>query len=142
MASVRIWQKKKIVLDQLNFRQRDMVKIGTVGVATVLNRVTAALGPSDGPAKPLTKRYAIRKSRLHLSNRRDLTFTGRMLRNVSLRTVSDNSARAALTSRKERIKGLANDRIEPWLVFSAKNRQAVMEAARQVFREVTNQLPK
>ena len=66
MASIRIWQKKKIVLDQLNILQRDMVKIGTVGVASVLNRVQAALGPSDGPAKPLATWYAKWKSARHL----------------------------------------------------------------------------
>src|SRR2546430_2584355 len=116
MASVRIWQKKQIVLDQLNFRQFQMVKIGTVGVAAVKNRVTAALGPDDGPAKPLTKRYAIHKTRLGKGNRRDLTFTGSMLNNLTLRTVSEKSAKASLTSRKDRIKGLANARIQPWLV--------------------------
>ena len=135
MPSVRIWQKKQIVLDHLNFRQHQMVKIGTVGVATVKNRVTAALGPDDGSAKPLTKRYAIRKTRLGLGNRRNLTFTGNMLRNLSLRTVSENSAKANVTSRKERIKAWANQNIQPWLVFSSKNRAAVTEAARRVFQE-------
>ena len=135
MPSVRIWQKKQIVLDHLNFRQHQMVKIGTVGVATVKNRAMAALGPDDGPAKPLTKRYAIRKTRLGLGNRRNLTFTGNMLRNLSLRTVSENSAKANVTSRKERIKAWANQNIQPWLVFSTKNRTAVTEAARRVFQE-------
>ena len=135
MPSVRIWQKKRIVLNNLNFRQHQMVKIGTVGVATVKNRVTAALGPDDGPAKPLTKRYAIRKTRLGLGNRRNLTFTGNMLRNLSLRTVSENAAKANVTSRKERIKAWANQNMQPWLVFSPKNRAAVTEAARRVFQE-------
>ena len=112
-----------------------MVQIGTVGVATVKNRVTAALGPDDGSAKPLKKRYAIRKTRLGLGNRRNLTFTGNMLRNLSLRTVSENAAKANVTSRKERIKAWANQNIQPWLVFSSKNRAAVTEAARRVFQE-------
>jgi len=135
MPSVRIWQKKQIVLNHLNFRQHQMVKIGTVGVAAVKNRLTAALGPDDGPAKPLTKRYAIRKTRLRLGNRRNLTFTGNMLRNLSLRTVSENAAKANVTSRKERIKAWANQKIQSWLVFSPKNRAAVTEAARRVFQE-------
>jgi hypothetical protein len=135
MASVRIWQKKRIVLDFLNFRQRDMVKIGTVGVAAVKNRLEAAQGPGDTAAKPLTKRYAIYKSKLRKGNRRNLRLTGDMLRNLTLRTVSEKSAKASLTSRKERIKGWANQKLQPWLVFSPRNRQAVMEAARRVFRE-------
>src|SRR3990172_9376202 len=106
--SVRIWQKKQLIFNQLSFVHRDMVKIGTVGVAAVKNRLAAVQGPEDGPAKPLTKRYAIYKTRLRKGNRRNLWLTGRMLNNLSLRTVTENSAKAGLTSRKERIKGLAN----------------------------------
>lgn len=140
MASVRIWQKKRLVLDHLNFRQHQMFKIGTVGVAAVKNRVQAALGPEDQPAKPLTKRYAIRKTKLGKRNRRNLTFTGDMLRNLSLRTVSEKAGKAGLTSRKERIKAWANQKIEQWLVFSPKNKAAVVEAARRVMHEVAKRL--
>ena len=140
MASVRIWQKKRLVLDHLNFRQHQMFKVGTVGVAAVKNRVQAALGPEDQPAKPLTKRYAIRKTRLGRGNRRNLTLTGDMLRNLSLRTVSEKSAKAGLTSRKERIKAWANQKIEQWLAFSPKNKAAVVEAARRVMQEAAKRL--
>jgi hypothetical protein len=131
--SVRIWQKKQLRLNALTFRQRDMVQIASAGLLSVFKRLSAAQGPNDSPAKPLTKRYAIYKSKLRKGNRRDLRLTGKMLSNLKLRTVSDNSAKAALTSRKERIKGLANMRREPWLVFSPANRQAVMKKAREVF---------
>ena len=140
MPSVRIWQKKRVVLDHLNFRQHQMFKIGTVGVAAVKNRVQAALGPEDQPAKPLTKRYAIRKTKLGKGNRRNLTFTGDMLRNLSLRTVSEKSAKAGLTSRKERMKAWANQKIEQWLAFSPKNKAAVIEAARRVMQEAAKRL--
>jgi len=140
MPSVRIWQKKQIRLDRLNFRQHQMFKIGNVGVAAVKNRVTAALGPGDSPAKPLTRRYAIRKTRLGLGNRRNLTFTGNLLRNFAVRTVSEDKAKANLSTRKDRIKAWANQKIEPWLVFSPRNRAAVVEAARRVFDEVKQRL--
>ena len=136
MPSVRIWQKKRLVLDHLSFPQMSMVKIGTVGVAAVKNRVTAALGPNDTPAKPLTKRYAIRKTKLGKGNRRNLTFTGDMLRNFQVRTVSENRARAGLSTRKDRIKAWANQKREQWLVFSPKNKAAVVEATRRVFEEM------
>jgi len=55
MPSVRIYQKKEIRLDRLNFRQTQMFKIGTVGVAAVKNRLAAAQGPADSSAKPLTR---------------------------------------------------------------------------------------
>lgn len=118
-----------------------MLKLGTVGLAAVKNRLAAGLGPTDGPAKPLTKRYAIYKSkRLRRRAVRDLSLTGSMLGNLSVRTVSERAAKAALTSRKERIKGLVNMRREPWLVFSPRNRAAVLEAARRILREITPRL--
>ena len=128
-------------MDHLNFRQLEMLKLGTVGLAAVKNRLAAGLGPTDGPAKPLTKRYAIYKSkRLRRRAVRDLSLTGSMLGNLSVRTVSERAAKAALTSRKERIKGLVNMRREPWLVFSPRNRAAVLEAARRLLREITPRL--
>ncbi len=140
MASVRIWEKKQIRLDRLNFKQNQMFKIGNVGVAAVKNRVGAALGPSDSPAKPLTKRYAIRKTKLGKGNRRNLTLTGDMLRNFMVRTVSETSAKASVSTRKDRIKAWINQKIEPWVVFSPKNRGAVLEAARRVLSEMKERL--
>ena len=140
MPSVRIYQKKQIRLDLLNFRQTAMFKIGNVGVAGVKNRVTAAQGPADGVAKPLTKRYAIWKSKLGRGNRRNLTFTGDMLRNFQVRTVGENKSRASLSTRKDRIKAWANQRIEAWVVFSPKNKAAVVEAARRVLLELKPRL--
>ena len=140
MASVRVYQKKQIRLDRLNFQQSQMFKIGNVGVAAVKNRATAAQGPADGPAKPLTKRYAIRKTKLGKGNRRNLTFTGDMLRNLMVRTVSEKAAKAGLSTRKDRIKAWANQKIEPWLVFSPKNKAAVVEATRRVLNEMKQRL--
>ncbi|MGE5487441.1 MAG: hypothetical protein ACM3ZB_06440 [bacterium] len=140
MASVRIYHKKQIRLDRLNFKQHQMFKIGNVGVAAVKNRVGAALGPNDSPAKPLTKRYAIRKTRLGKGNRRNLTLTGNMLRNFLVRTVSERSAKAGNSTRKDRIKAWINQKIEPWVVFSPKNQKAVTEAARRVVAEMVPRL--
>ncbi len=140
MSSVRIWQKKQIRLDRLNVRQSQMFKIGNVGVATVKNRVGAALGPEDSAAKPLSKAYAITKTRLGRGNRRNLTFTGDLLRNLQVRTVSENTARAGLSTRKDRIKAWVNQKTEPWLVFSPKNRAAVVEATRRVMNEIAPRL--
>ena len=135
MASVRIYQKKQIHLDRLNFRQQAMFKIGNVGVAAVKNRLAAAQGPTDSSAKPLTRRYAIQKTKLGKGNRRNLMMTGDMLRNFQVRTVSDNSAKASNSTRKDRLKAWINQKIEPWVVFSPRNRAAVAEAARRVMAE-------
>ena len=140
MPSVRIFQKKQIRLDRLNFRQDQMFKIGNVGVAAVKNRLAAAQGPTDGAAKPLTKRYAIQKTRAGKGNRRNLTFTGDMLRNFQVRTVSENRAKASNSTRKDRMKAWINNKIETWIAFSPRNKTAVVEATNRVLREAAPRL--
>jgi hypothetical protein len=63
MPSVRVYQKKQLRLDLLNFRQRQMYELGAAGVTAVKARLAAAQGPEDAAAKSLTKRYAIWKTR-------------------------------------------------------------------------------
>jgi len=140
MASVRVFYKKQVRIDQMNFRQQSMLKIGTVGVAAVKNRLAAAQGPTDSSAKPLTKRYDIRKTQLGKGNRRNLMFTGDMLRNFQVRTVSDNKAKANNSTRKDRLKAWINQKIEPWVVFSPKNKAAVAESARRVLLDMKPKL--
>ena len=140
MASVRVFYKKQVRIDQMNFRQQSMLKIGTVGVAALKNRLAAAQGPTDSSAKPLTKRYAIRKTQLGKGNRRNLMFTGDMLRNFQVRTVSDNKAKANNSTRKDRLKAWINQKIEPWVVFSPKNKAAVAESARRVLQDMKAKL--
>ena len=159
---VSIYAKKTVRFGELTFPQQTMVKLGTVGLSSVLNRIQAALGPIDLPAKPLTKNYAIYKTRHGLRNVRDLrgfggqvfldsgkrrkkakwSPMGHMLDNLSLRTVSENKANIGFTLEQARIKAAANQMREIFLVFSPKNRAAIMEAARRIFLEITNKLPK
>ncbi len=136
MAMVRIWQGKKLRLDRLSFPHKLMVEIGSAGVLDVKRRLSQAQGPTDGPAKPLGKGYAIYKSRMRRGNRRNLFLTGDMLRNLSLRTVSENSARAGLTKEKERIKGWNNMKKEIWCVFSPANVAATTRKARELFGRI------
>ena len=136
MASVRVFYKKQVRIDRMNFRQQAMLKIGTVGVATVKNRVTAALDSNDAPSKPLTKGYTRRKTRLGLGDKRNLMFTGDMLRNFQVRTVADNKAKANNSTRKGRLKAWMNQKIEPWVLFSPKNQKEVAESAAKVLKEM------
>lgn len=140
MASVRIFHKKQVRLDHLTFKQHEMFKIGNVGVATVKNRLTAALGPQDTPAKPLSKYYAIRKTRMGKGNRRNLMLTGDMLRNFQVRTVSEKFAKARNSTRADRAKANITNRIEPWIVFSPKNEKAVRAFAGRVLNEMLPRL--
>ena len=136
MASVRVYYKKQIRIDRMNFRQQSMLKIGTVGVATVKNRLAASQDSNDAPSKPLTKGYARQKTRLGLGDKRDLMLTGDMLRNFQVRTVSDNQAKANNSSRKGRLKAWINQKIEPWVLFSPKNQKATQESASLVLKEM------
>jgi hypothetical protein len=156
MPSVRVFFKKEIRLDRLNFRQQSMFKIGTVGVAAVKNRLADAQGADDGPAKPLSKRYAIWKTKMGKGNRRNLVFSGEMLRNFMVRTVSENRAKASVTGRstiktirnkrgkligvENKVKAWVTNKIQPWMTFSPKNEKSVVEAANRVLTEAAPRL--
>jgi hypothetical protein len=140
MASVRIWQKKEVRLDRLNVKQAQMFKIANAGVASVKNRVAAAQGPNDGAAKPLSRYYAIRKTKMGKGNRRNLMLTGDMLRNFQVRTVSENKGKASNSTRKDRIKAWITNKIEPWVVFSPKNREVVHQTAQKLLAEIAPRL--
>ena len=88
----------------------------------------------------LTKRYAIQKTKLGRGNRRNLMMTGDMLRNFQVRTVSDNKAKASNSTRKDRLKAWINNKIEPWIVFSGRNRTAVLEATNRILIENKSRL--
>lgn len=167
MASVRIWCKKQLRLDRLNFNQRAMVEIGSAGLLSVFKRVSEAKGPTDGPAKPLAKRYAIWKTRKGLGNRRNLRATGQMLGSLKLRTVSDNRAYASVGGDARTMHGKkwrtvpvkrrgvltgayrnltnkdvawANQKREPWLVFSPENRRVIIAKGNEVLNKLKNKL--
>jgi hypothetical protein len=135
MANVKVYFKKKLQLSHLNISQSQMYKVGVVGVAQVLDRTAQSLNENDQKAKPLTKAYAIRKTKMGRGNRRNLRFTGAMLREFRVRTVSNKSVAATNTSRLGRAKSNANNRIERWVAFSPRNRAAIDRAGRQIILE-------
>lgn len=156
--SVRIWAKKQLRLEPLTIRQRQMVEIGSAGLLSVFQRVRNAQNASDAPAKPLTKRYAIYKSKRHLGNKRNLFLTGQMLRSLKLRTVRDNRAYAsvgadmrvenkALRKKDKTIRKLTNKDVawvnqqrDPWLLFSPANRRVIIAKAREVFNQAVQSM--
>jgi hypothetical protein len=66
--------------------------------------------------------------------------TGDMLRNFMVRTVSENKARAANSTRKDRLKAWINNKIEPWVVFSPKNEATVREMTERVLNGLAPRL--
>lgn len=158
MASIRVYVKKKIEVTRMNFGQKSMLKMGTVGLAAIKDRVKRAIGPTDGPTKPLTRRYAIRKMRLRgtvqrlneggtgtvstLSNRRDLHYTGSMMRNLTVRTVSENRVGMNWTSRIQRMKAANNQRLDRFIDFSPSNIRDVLGVCQKLVAELVPKLIK
>jgi hypothetical protein len=50
--------------------------------------------------------------------------------------VSENRAKASVSTRKDRIKAWANQKREQWMVFSPKNKSEVAEAARRMLEAI------
>lgn len=142
MASIRVFVKKQIEVGRMNFGQKQMLKLGTVGLADVKRRVARAQNDQDAASKPLNRRYATRKKKLGRSIRRDLTLTGNLLQSWQVRTVSESRASAGWSTLKNRQKARENQRIEDFVSFSPNNVRAVMKAAGQVVAELVPRLVK
>ncbi len=142
---VRVFVKKQIRVDLLTLEQRQMFKLGTVGLASRKDEISRGLNARGGAAKPLTRRYAIYKSKVSKlggrgRNVRDLRFTGAMLREWSVRTVSNLKAFAGWSTRKGRIKARANNAIEEFIAWSPKNTRDVVRAGNQIVNENSKRL--
>lgn len=134
---VRVFLKRKLRFDLLEFDRQQMYRLGVVGVAEVLDRVSKGLGPEDQKAKPLKYRYAIRKSKFGLRNVRDLRgfgFGGHMLDNLKVRTVGVNDVRSGFSTARMREKARGNEQREPFMVFSQRNVQRIAQVSGQIFR--------
>lgn len=140
-TSVRVFVKKQRQIGHLTFRQVNMLKIGTVALATVKNRVQAAKNADDGPAKPLAKYYAKWKSKkLRKRAVRDLTFTGDMINTLQVRTVNNNYAQARHSTAKGRAKANRQQQLQPWMLYSPANQRDIHRAAKMIFGEMISRL--
>lgn len=96
-------------------------------------------GPvAQPPASPRTPR--VTRLMALAVNRRNLMLSGDMQRNFQVRTVSENKAKASNSTRKDRIKAWITNKIEPWIVFSARNRTAVLDATNRILIENKSRL--
>jgi hypothetical protein len=119
---------------ELNFGTRAMYALAKFALATMLNRVSKAIGSNDQPMKPLKKGYAIHKTRLGRGNKRNLLYSGDMLRNISIRSVSEYQARIDLTSAKQRMKARQNEVKSPWYGWSPNDIARMSVRAQQLYR--------
>lgn len=143
MARIRVYVKKKLIVGSLAFRPQQMYKLGQVGTLAVKKRAGSGTNIDDGPAKKLSKGYAIFKTRKFRRKAiRDLTLSGEMLNNLQVRTVSNTSAEARNSTRKDRAKANRQQQIEPWMLFSRANQTEVLQASRAIFSDIVSHLVK
>ena len=131
-----------------------MEKLAKILRDSVVARTRRGLGSDDVPMKALSVKtsavkvkgkivrirpgYAGWKAKKGLNPFRDLWGTGQqgghMLDNLTVRQVTPNSARIALTALHQREKALANEQRDPWLGCSPSNVQDAVKAVREMFR--------
>lgn len=162
MPAVKVYVKKRLELGRLTIPQKDMAVLGLAAVRVVKARIAKGQGPNDGPARPLSPRWAKIKRRLGLNPIRDLRgtgqanskqfvtgkkarkagirFVGHMIDNFSLRTVTDNKFKAGLSQFAARKKGEGNQQREPWMVFSPSNKKEMITAAQRTLIEQKKKL--
>ena len=54
MASIRVFVKKQIEVGRMNFGQKQMLKLGTVGLADVKRRISRAITSGSGMFWPVS----------------------------------------------------------------------------------------
>lgn len=136
------------------FRQVQMKKLGDFAIETVKARVRAGIGSDDGQLPLLSAKksavyrdgkflrqrvaYAEWKAKHGLKPIRDMVGTGQkgghMLDNLSVRIATENLMRASFTQNDARKKARANERRTPFLGFSPKDEEKIVEYARQIFK--------
>lgn len=160
MASVKVWVKKRVVLGNLSFSQRQMYKLGVQALSTFQNRTFRAITPEDQPAKPLKWWYARWKRRKGFSGLRDLhgvgAFTGRlrkgqkttksyaghMMDALKPTSIAEGRARSGFTTAAAAMKARANELRQKFMGWSRSDIKAVFDAARILFVESVDRVRK
>ena len=74
------------------------------------------------------------------SNKRDYTVTGELMAGLTLRQVSDNSARARWTSLKLRNRASSLSGLQPFVTFAPSDSRKTVEFVRPIFKEMTKRI--
>jgi hypothetical protein len=118
---------------EIDTNAQQMLALGNFSISVMVGRVQRGIGSDDAPMKALKRGYAIQKTKKGLGNRRNLTYTGDMLRNISVRSVSARQVRIDITSTKQRQKARANEQKSPWWGWSARDMAQITKAIEQLF---------
>lgn len=136
------WRGKKVRLEGLGLQKYQMLELGQFGLDTVKARVARGIGANDTRMKPLKRGYAIQKTKAGHGNIRNLSFSGAMIDNLTVRFASAEQVKIALTARLARIKGLANERKDSWLQWSEADQKKIIAKAIELFKVNVTQFEK
>jgi hypothetical protein len=137
MIDVRIkYNGVRVRLRGFGLKKIHNLKILEAGLKSVKERLARGMASDDAPTKPLTKGYAIRKSRLTRRKAiRDMRLTGKFLDNLLPRYADDHQAVAYSKGRDGRLKGqIYKDHIS----FSDSDQKKMAAVAEQQFRAEVN----
>ena len=162
-ATVRVYIKKQLRLENLSLMQREMWALGNVGLESVIKRVSSARDSNDAPAAPL-KSVSWKRIKMSRGLRpiRDLRGTGMMmpqkykgkkrLRKMQLKNVghlldqikvtrvaNNIAVIGEPTTVAGRIKARAH---RAMLLFSPKDRETIRQAAQRILNGIKNKLIK
>lgn len=115
VSKVRLASGRKLSFfgNPLGTDEQTMLRFAEYAISLIRTRVSRGIGSDDAPMAPLAKVYAIRKARAGRSSKVNLSYTGAMLDNISVRSVSATQARIDITSPKQRIKARALEHGRP-----------------------------
>lgn len=148
-------QKVRFFGAEIGFTELQMLALGNCGVDVIKERVSRGVGSDDAPMPVLKSRkarrwskkqsrwvvydreskfsYAQQKKDAGLQSNRDLTFTGDMLSDFSVRSVSATEVRMDITTQESRMKARVNEIRAPWFGWSPADMVKLIGKARELF---------
>ncbi len=115
------------------FQKYHNLRILEKGIAAIKARLAKGIGQDDSATKPLTKRYARRKSKVTKRRAiRDLNLTGQLLDSIKPRYADDHQAIADAGTRLGRMKARIYAEL---LQFSPADQKEMLDLAETFFTE-------
>lgn len=138
VPDIRIkYQGVRVRLRGFGFKKIHHLRLLLEGLRSIKARLAKAVDENDSRTKPLSKGYAIFKSRAGKGNQRNLRFSGALLDGIKPRYADDQQAIADATGQLGRMKA----RIYRDLLRFSPNDQAVMrKVADELFKENVEQV--
>lgn len=146
---------------EIGFTELQMLSLGNFAVDVIKDRVSRGIGSDDAPMPALKiarrKRWSKKQNRWveysqqdsgygkvkRLAGRqpiRDLTFTGGMLNDFSVRSVSASEVRMDITTVEGRMKARVNEIRAPWFGWSPADLVKLVTKAKQLFGDMVQDI--